>query len=97
MSDIYSDQMKRWHSSALRSLLIELAAANEPVYTHHFEMTFRDGRRHYEFVGKSSRSHLRKCLRTLEADGLIENINLGMNIHQWKITELGKQTAHEGK
>jgi len=37
-----------------------------------------------------NRPHLRKCLWTLESDGFIENINLGMNIHQWKITEQGK-------
>lgn len=47
-------------------------------------------RREYCIVGKSNRPFLRKCLRTLEYFGLIENINLGFNIHHWKITELGK-------
>lgn len=87
---IHNEEMKRWCRGDLNNILVELQDGKQ-VYTHHFEHTFSDGRRHYNFVGKSNRPHLRKCLWTLEADGLIENIDLGMNIHQWKITERGKE------
>ena len=84
---IYSNDMKIYYRGALLALLKELADGKQ-VYTHHFE--FMQPKR-WEFVGKDNRPHLCKCLRTLEADGYIENINLGCNIHQWKITDAGKE------
>lgn len=88
-SKLFSEEMTRWYRGDLQNILFELRDGKQ-VYTNHFENTFSDGRRHWNFVGKSNRPHLRKCLWTLEAQGLIENINLGMNIHQWKISDAGK-------
>ena len=88
-SKIHSADSKFRYQGDLLALLLEMKGG-EQVYTHHFECTFKDGRRHWQFVGKDSRPHLRKCLWTLEADGLVENINLGNNVHQWKITEKGE-------
>lgn len=80
-SNILSDYLKHYHSQTLLNILKH--AAKEVRYTHAFELE-------YCLKGKANRPFLRKCLRTLEADGLIENINLGYNIHQWKITDAGK-------
>lgn len=80
---------KTHYRSDLNKILNELKD-DKQVYTHYFEFISVNGNRQWQFVGKENRPHLRKCLRTLEADGLVENINLGCNIHQWKITEKGK-------
>ncbi len=88
-SKAYNDNSKLWYKEDLLDLLTEMLGG-KLMYTHHFEFPFKDGRNHYQFVGKDNRPHLRKCLWTLEADGLIENINLGNNVHQWKITEKGE-------
>ena len=79
---------KMYYRDDLKNILNELKDGKQ-VYTHYFEFIRVNGNRQWQFVGKENRPHLRKCLRTLEADGLVENINLGCNIHQWKITEKG--------
>ena len=85
----FSEEMKRWYSSDLKTILSELKDGKK-VYTHHFEYTLSNGKRHYNFVGKSQRPHLLKCLRTLETDGLINKISLESKINQWEITDKGK-------
>lgn len=87
---VHSEEMKRWYRHDLQSILDELKDGKR-VYTHHFERKLSDGRTHYNFVGKSNRPHLLKCLWTLVSDELIENINLGMNVLQWKITDKGRE------
>ena len=44
-----------------------------------------------EFYGyyRLNEDEMRKALRTLEFDGMIENINHGFNWHRWKLTEKG--------
>lgn len=86
---VYSEKMKQWYSCDLIMILSELNISEE-VYTHHFEGILFNGKRNFGFVGKDNRPHLRKCLWTLEHDGLIENINIGLNIYKWKITERGR-------
>ncbi len=44
--------MKRWYHHDLKNILIELQDGKQ-VYTHHFEGSFSDGRRHYNFVGNN--------------------------------------------
>ena len=82
MGKTLSDDLRRWYAGDLIARLNELSNQAQ-VYTLHFE--FMRPKRFYV----RDRGHLRKCLRTLEADGLVEKINLGFNIHQWKITEAG--------
>ena len=86
-SKTLSPDNQMYYRHSLRAILAELTDGKQ-VYTHHFE-----------YLGLSSISRdrplLRKCLRTLEAQGFIENINLGFNIHQWKITEAGKQELNK--
>jgi hypothetical protein len=83
-SQVYSEDLRRWHSAHIQALLEALRKMEQPAYTHLFEFIGIN-----EFSGDNNRPHLRKCLRTLEAYGLIENINLGFHIHQWRITEKG--------
>jgi hypothetical protein len=86
---IYNQDMQMWYRADFRSILLELEDGKQ-VYIHHFEGVLSSGKRLYSFVGKNNRPHLRKCLWSLESNGLIININLGMNQHMWKITDLGK-------
>jgi hypothetical protein len=83
-SQVYSEDLRRWHSAHIQALLVSIRELKEPAYTHYFGFIGISS-----FAGPLNRPHLRKCLRTLEAYGLIENINLGFHIHQWKITEKG--------
>jgi len=84
----YSEDLKRWHRGDLKAILRELQDGRQ-VYTHHFHYIDR--------YSLKDRTHLRKCLWSLVGEGLIENINLGYNIHQWKITEAGKTINIEQK
>lgn len=79
MKNTHSEIDQIYYEPHYRALVKELEKGLE-YYTHHFEFIGVSA-----FVGKSNRPHLRKCLRTLEKDGIIENINLGSNIHKWKI------------
>lgn len=81
----YSENMQRHYHHDLMDILNAMEPG-VPVYTHHFEFLKP---RNYGFVGKDNRPHLRKCLWTLVELGLIQNINLGNNIHKWKITQDG--------
>jgi len=92
----YSDAMKHFHGGDLKAILNELQDGKQ-VYTHHFEFKLSNGKRYYQFSGKENRPHLRKCLWSLEADGLIENIDLGFHIHQWKTTKNGQEFLKQTK
>ena len=85
---IHSDNMKLVYRADMLSILNEISDGF-PVYTNHFEGIFNDGFTHWQFVGKYCRPHLIKCLRTLEADGLIINIVVITNVHKWQITTKG--------
>lgn len=93
MATTHSKEMTIYYCGHLKAILKELADGKK-VYTHHFEHI---NPKVWQFVGKENRPHLRKCLKTLEAAGLIENFNLGFNIHQWAITDSGQALIISGK
>jgi len=93
---IHSDNMKLVYRADMLALLNEIKDG-DPVYTNHFEGVFNDGFMHWQFVGKHCRPHLIKCLRTLEADGLIINIVVITNVHKWQITQKGIDTLECNK
>ncbi len=69
-----------------RSELIKLLQAFNPgdqFYTHYFHNICSS------FTGRDTRPFLRKCLRTLQSLGYLNNHDLGFNIHQWSITPKG--------
>lgn len=84
MATILSDYDRAYHRSELNAILEKLASEESEIPTSSFEFL---SPRIWSFVGKDNRPFLRRCLRTLESEGLIENINKGFNHHYWKITE----------
>lgn len=83
MSEILSDNDRMYYRTGLKKILHALRDGQKH-YTHHFEQITC-------FSGKDNRPLLRKCLRTLEADGLVQNFDQGYNIHMWQITDKGKE------
>lgn len=65
--------------------ILERCVGGGRYYTHAFEHCSGS------FIGKDSRHILRRALRSLQNKGLLEHFDLGLNIHQWQITEFGKQ------
>lgn len=58
--------------------ILSLFKENESYYTSHF--------RYAASTVRSDIVLLRRILRTLEADGTVQNINLGFNDHKWKLS-----------
>lgn len=79
MSKLLSDNERVYYKSVLQSIVNALEKCS-PAYTHHFESIG-----HMCIKGKDNRPLLRRMLRTLEADGIVENIDLGCNTHKWKL------------
>jgi hypothetical protein len=85
MPELLSDNDRMYYRTALQKILHAMRDGHKH-YTHAFENVYG-----YLFAGKHNRALLRKCLRTLEADGLVQNFDEGFNVHMWQITEKGKQ------
>jgi len=85
MPELLSDNDRMYYRTALQKILHALRDGQKH-YTHHFEYIDVAS-----LKGKDNRPLLRKCLRTLEADGFIKNFDEGSNVHMWQITEKGKQ------
>ena len=83
MNQLLTDNDRMYYCTALQQI-VNLLRDGQKHYTHHFEQIAC-------FSGKDNRPLLRKCLRTLESDGLVQNFDQGYNIHMWQITEKGKE------
>jgi len=79
---VFSEDLKRYYKSSMM-IILESLRDGEPQYTHYFSFIPELEAHHLD------RQKIKQCLRTLESDGFVQNINLGLNIHQWKITESG--------
>ncbi len=91
MAQLLSSNDRYYYKQGLLAILKKLEEGSE-LYTFQFEHVYS-----YTFTGKANRPLLRKCLRTLEHDGLIHNIDLGTNIHKWRITQKGRSLLNYTK
>lgn len=85
MNQLLTDNDRMYYRTGLQQIL-HLLRDGQKHYTHHFEYIGCS-----YFAGKANRPFLRKCLRTLEADGLVQNFDQGWNVHMWQITDKGKE------